>query len=222
MNLSIFTFLLFLLTQYGIAQQAFHNFGNVQIHENAEVGFHTDLINDGTFDQNLGFTGFYSLDDRLTISGTNRPIFYDMEIDVFDDLYLEVATGVLNFQQFTNGRVQTPRNRGDITTSLDYLNDTPYSGEDDERFVDGYASLTGALDFTFPIGDDFRFRPIRIEDGASINTSRGAYFFEDPNRPNFFPDSFDTQSLDPTLFGVSIFEFWDLDSDLVWLKILKI
>ncbi|GAA4270711.1 gliding motility-associated C-terminal domain-containing protein [Aquimarina gracilis] len=195
------------------SQEAFHNFGNLQIHTDGEVGFHMDLINDGTFNQNEGFAGFYSPDDRLTISGTNRPVFYNMEIDVFDDLFLEVATGVRNFQQFTTGRVQTPRNRGSITTSLDYLNDAPYAGEDDEHFVDGYASLTGDLDFTFPIGDDFRLRPMRIQDGASANTSRGAYFFEDPNFPNFFSDRFDTESRAPTLFAVSIFEFWDLDGD---------
>ncbi len=194
-------------------QEAFHNFGDLQIHTDGEVGFHIDLINDGAFDQNEGFAGFYSPDDRLTISGSNRPIFYNMEIDVFDDLYLEVATGVRNFQQFTSGRVQTPRNRGGITTSLDYLNDAPYSGENDDRFVDGYASLTGALDFTFPVGDDFRLRPMRIEDGASDNTARGAYFFEDPNFPNFFSDRFDTESRAPTLFAVSMFEFWDLDGD---------
>ncbi len=194
-------------------QEAFHNFGDLQIHTDGEVGFHIDLINDGAFDQNEGFAGFYSPDDRLTISGNNRPVFYNMEIDVFDDLYLEVATGVRNFQQFTTGRVQTPRNRGDITTSLDYLNDAPYAGEDDDHFVDGYASLTGDLDFTFPVGDDFRLRPMRITDGASANTARGAYFFEDPNFPNFFSDRFDTESRAPTLFAVSVFEFWDLDGD---------
>ncbi|MBQ0738813.1 gliding motility-associated C-terminal domain-containing protein [Aquimarina celericrescens] len=202
-----------MLSQIVVGQQAFRNIGNIQIHDNGEIGFHTDLINDGTFDQNLGFAGFYSPDDRLTISGDNRPVFYNMEIDVFDDLYLEVATGVQNFQEFTNGRVQTPRNRGDITTSLDYLNDAPYNGENDNRFVDGYASLTGDLDFTFPVGDDFRLRPMRVTDGASVNTSRGAYFFEDPNFPNFFPERFDTTNLASNVLAVSIFEYWDLDGD---------
>ncbi len=202
-----------MLSQIVVGQQAFRNIGNIQIHDNGEIGFHTDLINDGTFDQNLGFAGFYSPDDRLTISGDNRPVFYNMEIDVFDDLYLEVATGVQNFQEFTNGRVQTPRNRGDINTSLDYLNDAPYNGENDNRFVDGYASLTGDLDFTFPIGDDFRLRPMRVTDGASVNTSRGAYFFEDPNFPNFFAERFDTTNLASNVLAVSIFEYWDLDGD---------
>ncbi|MBP2834042.1 gliding motility-associated C-terminal domain-containing protein [Aquimarina sp. U1-2] len=211
-NIGIWIIVLIFISK-GYSQQAFHNYGTIQIHTDGEVGFHLDVINDGTFDQNEGFTGFYSSDDRLTISGTNRPVFFNMEIDVFDDLFLEVATGVRNFQQFTNGRVQTPRNRNRITTSLDYLSDAPYDSESDERFVDGYASLTGDLDFTFPIGDDFRLRPMRITDGASVNTSRGAYFFEDPNFPNFFPERFDTSSLATNVLAVSIFEFWDLDGN---------
>jgi len=194
------------------AQTAFHNFGDVQIHDQGQVGFHTDVINDGDFDQNLGFTGFYNPSGILTVSGSNRPVFYDVEIDVRDDLFLEVAMGVTNFQEFVTGRVQTPRTTPLV--SLDYLSDAPYLGENDDRFVDGYASMTGLLDFTFPIGDDFRLRPMRIENQAATNTARGAYFFENPNFPNFFTSNFDTSSFGNLLFGVSIFEFWDLNGDV--------
>ncbi len=193
------------------AQEAFHNFGNVQIHDQGKVGFHMDVINDGTFDQNLGFTGFYNTQNNITVSGSNRPVFYDVEIDVIDDLFLEVSLGVANFQEFVNGRVQTPRDQVDV--SLDYINDAPYSGESDSRYVDGYASMTGALDFTFPIGDDFRLRPMSVESEAAINTSKGAYFFENPNTPNFFSGSFNTDNFENLLYGVSRFEFWDLDGD---------
>ncbi len=193
-------------------QEAFYNSGNIQIHDQGEVGFHTDVINDGTFDQNEGYVLFYNQDRNLNVSGTRRPIFFDMEIDVPDDLNLDVAVAVRNLQEFTSGRVITPRDRR--TVSLDYINDAPYMGEDDDRYVDGYSSTTGSLDFTFPIGDDFRLRPMRIENGAAVNTARGAYFFENPNRPNFFSGSFDTDSFSNLLFGVSSFEFWDLDGDV--------
>lgn len=201
-----------LLAHVTVAQQAFHNFGNIQIHDQGEIGFHTDLINDGTFDQNLGLAGFYNTANTLTISGDNRPVFYDMEIDVVDDLFLDVAVGVTNFQEFITGRVQTPRDRN--TVSLDYLNDAPYLGQNDDRYVDGYSSITGVLDFTFPIGDDFRLRPMSIDSQASANTARGAYFFENPNSPNFFANNFNTDNFSNTLFGVSTFEFWDLDGDV--------
>ena len=190
-------------------QEAFHNFGNVQIHEQGAMGFHLDVINDGTFNQNLGLAGFYNYDGRLTVSGTEKPVFYDLEIDVDDDLYLEVAVGSTNFQEFINGRVITPRDQ--IMISHDYDNYTPYLGANDDRHVDGYSAVTGDLDFRFPVGDDFRLRPMAVERQAATNTARGAYFFEDPNNPNFFPKGFDTATFEPTLYGVSIFEFWDLN-----------
>ncbi len=194
------------------AQQAFHNFGDIQIHDQGQIGFHIDVINDGAFDNNLGLAGFYNADQSLTVSGDNRPVFHDMEIDVANDLNLEIAVGVTNFQEFIAGRVVTPRDRRGV--SLDYINDAPYLGANDDRYVDGYATINGLLDFTFPVGDDFRLRPMRIENAAAVNTARGAYFFEDPNNPNFFPTSFDTNSFGDLLFGISNFEFWDLDGDV--------
>ncbi len=201
-----------LISKIMIAQQAFHNFGDIQIHDQGKIGFHIDVINDGDFDQNLGFAGFYNPDGDLTVTGDNRPVFHDMEIDVSDDLFLEVAVGVNNFQEFVNGRVQTPRDRRNV--SLDYINDAPYLGENDDRYVDGYASINGLLDFTFPIGDDFRLRPMSIDNEAAANTARGAYYFENPNTPNFFATNFDTNNFSDILFGVSSFEFWDLDGDI--------
>ncbi|WP_062062521.1 gliding motility-associated C-terminal domain-containing protein [Aquimarina longa] len=208
----IFFIIACFLAQFIIGQQAFHNFGNIQIHDQGKIGFHTNLTNDGTFDQNSGLAGFYSTTDELTISGDNKPVFHDMEIDVVNDLFLEVAVGITNFQEFINGRVQTPRDRRIV--SLDYVNDTPYLGENNDRYVDGYASITGILDFTFPIGDDYRLRPMKVDSQIATNTSKGAYFFENPNTPNFFPSSFDTNNFGNSLFGVSSFEFWDLDSSI--------
>ncbi|WP_109299827.1 gliding motility-associated C-terminal domain-containing protein [Aquimarina sp. AU474] len=208
----IFLTTCFLSSFTPFAQEAFHNFGDVQIHNQGAIGFHVDVINDGSFDQNVGFTGFYSDTESLTVSGDNRPVFHDVEIDVANDLFLEVSMGVSNFQEFVNGRVQTPRDRKNV--SLDYIDDAPYLGENDDRYVDGYASMTGLLDFTFPVGDDFRLRPMSIQSQAAVNTANGAYYFEDPNSPNFFPGSFNTNNFGDLLFGISTFEFWDLDGDV--------
>ena len=61
---NIFTTLLFGLVLLGsfplLGQTAFHNFGDLKIHENANVGFHLDLTDDGIFDDNQGLVGFYS------------------------------------------------------------------------------------------------------------------------------------------------------------------
>lgn len=194
----------------GFSQEAFHNFGNVQIHSAGQIGFHIDVTNNGEFDNNIGKVGFYN-ENSLTVSGDNKPVFYDLEIDVEGDLILEVGVGVDNFQEFINGRVITPRDEKNV--SLDYLNDAPYLGESNDRYVDGYASLNGDLNFSFPVGDDFRLRPIKIDNEAATETSKAAYFFENPNRPNHFTESFDTEEYEDLLFGVSIFEFWDLDGN---------
>lgn len=196
----------------GFAQAAFHNFGNIQIHDQGKMGIHMDLTNDGNFDKNLGMAGFYHADDPITVSGSAKPVFYDLEIDVQQGLFLNVGVGVNHFQEFINGRVITPRDK--LWISLDYDRDAPYLGANDSRHVDGYASITGDLDFWFPIGDDFRLRPMKIEQATAANTAKGAYFFENPNFPNFFSDRFKTENLGDQLNRVSIFEFWDLDGDI--------
>lgn len=196
---------------YGMAyaQQPFHIMGNFQIHDQGALGFHTDLINDGMFDQNLGLVGFYNTDRSLTISGSNKPVFHDMRTAVSNDLILEVGVGVTHFKDFVSGRIITPRN--DINTALELRNDAPYMGTNDAAHTDGYVANTGALTFTFPIGDDFRLRPMHVSAGASSATSTGAYFFEDPNNPSTFNESFNTTSFQPTLSTINPFEFWDLD-----------
>ncbi|WP_246019957.1 hypothetical protein [Muriicola soli] len=45
-----------------LAQEAVHNYGTIQVHGDTYVGFHMDLVNDGSFDQNTGVVGFYSDD----------------------------------------------------------------------------------------------------------------------------------------------------------------
>ncbi len=192
------------------AQQAFHNFGDIQIHDQGQMGFHIDLINDGDFDDNLGLAGFYNTQNELFISGSNQPIFYDMEVDVADDLILEVATGVSNFLEFLDGRIITPR--ADIPTYLDFTNNGIYLGEDDPRHVDGYVNNDGDLDFIFPIGDDFRLRTLSVlREDTSFTSYTAAYFFEDPNNPSTLGGNFVTSNFQNTLSIVSEHEYWDLD-----------
>lgn len=210
-NISKIIFIIIALVNVKVnAQAAFHNFGNLRMHADGQIGFHTDVINDGDIFQNQGKVGFYN-DNNITVSGQNIPVFYDVEVNVMEHLILETTVGVSNFQEFVNGIIVTPRDNKEVTFA--YTNDTPYMGEDDDRFVDGYAYIKGDLDFTFPVGDDFRLRPIGIETGGATNTAKAAYYFEDPSFPNNFDQSFDTNQLVSVLSAVSIFEFWDLDGD---------
>lgn len=196
-----------------VGQEAFHNFGNVQIHDEGQIGFHIDLINDGDFDNNLGLAGFYNQDNSLTVSGTNEPIFFDMEVNVPDDLFFEVSTGVTNFFDFIQGRIITPREN--IGVTLDFRNNGIYSGEGNNTHVDGYVNNAGDLDFRFPIGDDFRLRTMTVLPlDNTFTLYKAAYFFEDPNSPSTLTGFFNTDLFQNTLSIISEKEYWDLDGTL--------
>ena len=202
-------FILFIFS-FSKAQTAFHNFGNAKIHDQGAIGFHIDVTNDGDFDDNEGLAGFYNTDNPLTVDGTNRPIFKDMEVAVQDDLFLEVSVGLTNVLDYLDGRIITPRN--DLDVSLDFLNNSLYFGNNDDNHSDGYAAVTGELDFVFPIGDDFRLRTLTVIPEISNQSEyKSAYFFEDPNTPTTFNTDFNTTSFEPTLSIISEQEFWDFN-----------
>ena len=124
---------------------------------------------------------------------------------------LETSLGVYNNLAFINGKVFTPRSNLDI--SFDFLQ-AEYNGESDSEHVDGYALLFGNIDFTFPIGDKNKLRPLSIsKPRSSLSTFKSAYFYEDPNSPTTFTNSFDTNSYAQILSKVNDKEFWDLDGD---------
>lgn len=195
------------------AQETTHNFGNVQIHQNGSIGFHGDLVNDGDFDNNRGLAGFYNQDEELFILGNNKPVFFNMEVDVPDDLNFEVSVGVTNFLDFINGRIITPREN--LGINLDFTNNAIYLGESDDNHVDGYVTNEGDLEFTFPIGDDFKIRQLTViplDPAATIY--QAAYFFENPNIPSTLPGSFNTDLFENTLSIIDPNEYWDLNGDL--------
>lgn len=200
----------FLISIYISAQTAFKNFGNIKIHNNAKVGFHTNLINDGTFNNNnKGFTGFYHDTQTLTVSGLNRAVFNNVEVAVINNLKLETSMGVTNDFSFLEGKVITPKN--DVSVSLDFINHNMYVGEANTRYVDGYASVINSEEFIFPIGDDNRLRTMILPNQS--NNFKGAYFYENPNTPSTFISSFNTDLKESTLGIINTQEFWDLNGN---------
>ncbi|WP_452225771.1 gliding motility-associated C-terminal domain-containing protein [Lacinutrix cladophorae] len=202
-------YLALLLFQISFAQQAFHNFGNLQIHDEGQIGFHIDLENDGMFNENLGLAGFYNSDNALTISGTEIPKFYDMDIAVIDHLFLEISTEVSNGLNYVIGDAITPRENPNI--SLDFLENTFYVSENDFRLTDGYASFNGNDSFIFPIGDDNKLRPLITPLQTNNPKFKAAYFNEDPNFPSTFVESFDTNNSEGIINTISTEEFWDFN-----------
>jgi gliding motility-associated-like protein len=195
----------------GLSQDAVHNFGPMQLHTDASVGFHIDVINDGAFNQNLGLVGFYN-DNILTLSGSSNPVFYDTEIAVDNGFYIENTLGVLNNANFISGTIFTPRSS--FVTNLSFITDSFYNGENDTNMVDGYVSILGKEVFTFPIGDNGKLRPLTITSEVLNDYARSAYFDEDPNTPNIFGTSFDTDQIENELLSVSNQEFWQLEGEV--------
>ncbi|WP_397363588.1 gliding motility-associated C-terminal domain-containing protein [Olleya sp. R77988] len=217
-KLYLFFIIILLVSQISKAQQAFHNFGNIQIHDQGQIGFHIDLENDGTFNQNLGLAGFYNADNPLTISGTEIPRFFNMEVAVDDHLFLEINTEVSNGLDYIIGDVITPRLTPEI--SLDFINNSIYTLEDDLRNTDGYASVTSENGFVFPIGMDDKLRPLITPNQSNILKFSAAYFNEDPNFPSTFNNSFDTNNSEGIINAVNIEEFWDFDGrDLTYVTL---
>lgn len=189
-------------------QGALHNRGNLKIHESGAIGFHSDLINNGSFDENLGLAGFFNA-NHTTISGAFRPIFRDVEVMVDDGLLLEIGLGIQHHLNFVDGNISSPRTLPDITTYFDQ--DAFFSGETDAAKVNGYAEMTDRHRFLFPIGDAELLRPLLLEMEREAGSAKCAYFFGNPNNPIELEDGFDTQNLGADIHAVSPIEFWHLD-----------
>ncbi len=205
--------ILLLTTLVGKAQDAFHNYGNLQIHNTAKVGFHLDLINNGTFDQNLGLVGFYGENTSIKVSGAFSPVFYDTEIVVDKGLFLDTAIGVINNGNLVSGDVITPRNYTSVFPN--FINDAFYVGENDVSMVDGYAAMTNKRVFTFPIGDDKRLRPLGINSAEMNSFVKCAYFYENPNTTTINGKNYQTNKKQSKYLSVSDKEFWHLEGDVL-------
>jgi len=185
--------------------------GSLQTHPGSQMGIFGDLNNDGSFTENQGEVGFYNRDDVQNITGNNAPEISDLIVGVPNDLNIEVNTIINTGVIFNDGRIITPRR--DPNISLDLVQTDLYLNEGNDTHVDGYNSYTGDNAYTFPVGDEFRFRPLSIEALASQNTSSAAYFLEDPNTPTTFA-GFDRTELDDNVGIISPVEFWDLNGEI--------
>lgn len=195
----------------GWGQEAVHNYGSIKIHDTGLVGFHMNVINDGAFNQNMGLVGFYSQDSELVLSGSSNPVFFDLEVAVEKGLYLENTMGILNNLNLISGNVHTPRVQSEVNIS--FLNESFYVGEDNLNHIEGYASIQGKDSFTFPIGNGDKLRPLTLTSNAINDYAKSAYYYENPNSPSVFGESFNTENLQTEFLSVSNFEFWHLEGE---------
>jgi len=192
------------------AQTALYNTGNLRIHNEGRIGFHTNLINDGSFDENMGLAGFYGT-DFLAISGAFTPIFFDAELANDFGVFLNTTVGITNNFNFITGHVSTPRENQDVF--LNFMENAFYTGESNLSMVDGYTTVINRNTFTFPVGDNDRLRPLTIESTSINPLAKCAYFFEDPNTPFFFENGFNTDLTESNFLSISTQEFWKIEGN---------
>ena len=202
--------IIFLLSLICYGQEAVHNYGTIQIHDTGLVGFHMDVINDGAFNRNMGLVGFYGENKSITLSGNSNPVFYDTEVAVDENLFVNNTMGVLNNLNLISGDIITSRSNSDV--NINFLNESFYTGEGNATKIDGYAAISNKDAFTFPVGQDNRLRPLSINSNSINDYAKSAYFYEDPNSPSIFGTSFNTENLEDEFLSVNTYEFWHLDS----------
>lgn len=200
--------LFFFLGFFTKAQTALYNSGNLQIHQNGQIGFHTNLINDGIFDENLGLSGFYG-DIPLTVSGAFTATFFDLEISNSTSVSLDTGINTTNNTNFILGDFVTPRDDADIF--INFEENAFHIGANDISKVDGYVALTNQQNFTFPVGDQLQLRPLIIESEEVNLFAKCAYFLENPNTPSTFNNNFDTDRKSLGIGFISDIEFWRLE-----------
>ena len=204
-------YILVLLGSWANAQTALYNSGNLQIHQDGQLGLHIDLINDGILDDNLGLAGFYG-DLPLTVSGAFAPTFFDLEISNPDNVLLSTGINTLNNTNFILGNFETPRNATD--SYLNFIVDAAATNSGDMSKVDGYAAITNKQSFTFPVGDATQLRPLVLNSDAVNKLAKCAYFFESPDSPSTFATNFSTAVKTESLGAVSTIEFWRLEGNV--------
>lgn len=203
---------LLLVFALGNAQTGLYNQGNLRIHENGQMGFHTNLINDGVIDDNVGLAGFYSDVNTLDVSGAFAATFFDTEFMVSNGLQLSTSLSVANNANFISGNVVTDRAQPD--RMLNFLQNGFSAGESDMSKVDGYASVTDQQNFTFPVGDAAQLRPLIMNSNGTNSLAKCAYFLEDPNSPSTFAQNFNTNTKPPSIGDISTTEFWRLEGNI--------
>ena len=202
---------LLLFTGLVSGQTALYNNGNIRIHEDGNLGFHTDLINDSPFDDNRGLAGFYG-SGSLLVSGSVVPLFFDVESATANGLDLELGIDNANNTNFISGDIFTPRVQPNVY--YNFLENAFYVGDGDVTKIDGYAGITNQQNFIFPVGDNVQLRPLVLNSESTNLSAKCAYFFENTGNPSSLSGSFNTNELDLDLEYVSGLEFWRLEGNV--------
>lgn len=203
--------ILFFLLTNTLLGQALYNSGSLQLHEDANIGFHADVINDGIFDNTVGLAGFYG-NQATIVSGAISPTFFDVEFGNLTSTFLINSINVINNVNFISGNVITPTNPSD--SALYFLENAFYVGENNDSKVVGFSAINNIEAFTFPVGDDNQLRSLTLNSVSSNEFAQCAYFSEDPSGPISIENTFNRDSRTRDIGIVSANEFWILEGEV--------
>lgn len=207
---NIINILLLFIGLLANGQIAIFNGSSLQLHNTAQIGFHTDLINDGAFNQNTGLVGFYN-ESPLFVQGANPITLFDAEFAVQGNLFLENSIFIGNNANFILGNVitslVTPNN------ALSFNENAFFTGENDAAKVVGFTGVSSASTFSFPIGDQDQLRSLLFNANSTSDFASSAYFFDSPNGPNAYNQEFDIDIKIRDIGFITNNEFWVLNSD---------
>lgn len=201
----------FLVGFIATAQTALYNSGNIQLHGNAELGFHTNLINDSNFETTSGLVGFYG-EDIIQIDGSIAPTFFDAEIFITDGLFLNTTINISNNINFVEGNIFSDLNNEVVY--LNFLDNAFFAGENDFSKVTGFAAITNKSIFSFPVGSPTQLRPLLLESDSNNELAICAYLRQNPGNAPTLATSFDLNEKVRSIGEISDKEFWILQGDV--------
>ena len=200
----------FLIGLISTAQTAFYNNGSIQLHGNAELGFHTNFINDTIFETNSGLVGFYG-NNQLQILGSNAPTLFDAEVFLPNNMFLNTSLNISNNINFIEGDILSPLNNQLVY--LNFLEDAFFTGENDASKVTGFAAITNKSSFSFPVGDETQLRPLILESDAVNELAFCAYLRQNPGNPSSIIENFNLDRKLNSIGAITDREFWILQGD---------
>ena len=124
----------------------------------------------------LGWLVFYG-SERITVSGTVTPQFYDIELALENDMQLDLGVDNISNTNFIFGNVLTNLSQPNIF--YNFVDNSFYNGENDFSKIEGYAAITNQQEFGFPIGDNEYLRPLILVSESVNLFAKSAYFYED-------------------------------------------
>ncbi len=144
--------------------------------------------NAGSYSVTAGADNFNSTTPLQTIGGTTAPTFFDLSFNNGPNGEINITNtagiNITNTLQFLNGITSTTRTNG-ANGGIQFQAGSSYSGAmSDARFIDGYVSKTGNAAFTYPVGDDNKYRSLSVTGLSGMQQNSVAFWNANPNTTN--------------------------------------